>query len=282
LDSCSSISIQKSVQETPLILHGKRHLVGTLTYADDSAPNHIVLLLHGWAGTGIGPHRLLVRIARKAAEMGGVGLRFDFSGRGESEGDPLMLTVDDLIDDSVYVKEWLQQKYPSTPISVCGICSGSNIAIGLATVSHIDKLVLMSALPFTETRSQRKGNKFIAMLKIYLRKAFHISTWKRLLKGEINTKGVKSAIINSSKESLQALKISRRDIFSDFKKLTIPCLFLYGSADPEADQAWSVYEPLMRNNANIKYQFIDGADHNFSTTVWSRMVEESLLEFIHS
>lgn len=46
-----------------------------------------VVLLHGWAGYRTGPHDMLVKTARMLAENGYHCIRFDFRGKGYSQGD---------------------------------------------------------------------------------------------------------------------------------------------------------------------------------------------------
>ena len=48
-----------------------------------------VVFLHGWAGYRAGPHDLLVKIARHLTENGYDCFRFDFRGKGYSQGDRL-------------------------------------------------------------------------------------------------------------------------------------------------------------------------------------------------
>ena len=61
---------------------------------------YAVLFLHGWVGYRAGPHRLFVDLARKLCDDGFICLRFDFAGRGYSEGDREITNLDTAVLDT--------------------------------------------------------------------------------------------------------------------------------------------------------------------------------------
>jgi pimeloyl-ACP methyl ester carboxylesterase len=60
---------------------------------DASHRNPSIVMLHGWSGTRTGPHQMLTRAARAFAADGYRALRFDFAGRGDSDGDTESATL---------------------------------------------------------------------------------------------------------------------------------------------------------------------------------------------
>ena len=91
-----------------------------------------LLLLHGWAGYRIGPHRMLLKLARAATEQGFVTMRFDFRGRGDSGGEPAVTTLSTMVSDTVAAAHVLAEQYHASRVALIGDCSGSEVAIGAA------------------------------------------------------------------------------------------------------------------------------------------------------
>ena len=77
-------------------LHGMLHLP-----ANAPAPHPCVLMLHGFTGTSIEPHRLFVLMARAFAAAGIAALRFDFRGSGQSEGAFSEMTLTRELEDAL-------------------------------------------------------------------------------------------------------------------------------------------------------------------------------------
>jgi pimeloyl-ACP methyl ester carboxylesterase len=92
-----------------------------------------VVTLHGWGGSGAGPHRIFVRLTRALAARGCPGLRFDFGGRGLSDGTAQAVTLDGMIADARAASACLKTHTGCGEIAYVGICSGGNVAIGAAS-----------------------------------------------------------------------------------------------------------------------------------------------------
>ncbi len=260
-------------------------LIGTLALPDPlpTSIRRCVVTIHGWGGPRCGPHRLWVRLGRTLAASGLPALRFDLSGRGESEGSTANACLDDMIADTICAAAWLQNRFPGAEIAYAGICSGGNVAIGAATLAPAARLALLSTLPFAPRSGTAARRKLFAVLGGYMRKALCLETWRRLWRGEISSRGVARTLVASGRESAgeRRLKDSQRDIMSAFASLHIPCLFIYGSADPEAKPAWAHYEAFcQRCGIPAEARFIAGANHNFYSRRWSAEVEELAMAFL--
>ncbi len=277
------VTEQSVIFERPNAPAGPIHLAGTLAMPEDPKTNCSlgVVTVHGWSGTRIGPHRMFVRMSRDLASMGIPVLRFDLSGRGLSSGTAAATDLDGMIADTIAARRFLMEHAGCARVSLCGICSGGNVAIGAATLEPINRLVLISTLPFAPRTGRAAWRKTSAYLKKYAKKAADPETWKRLVRGEINTRGVARTLAQSAKEPDRKLKDSRRDIMSAFARLDTPCLFIYGAADPEADPAWNHYRKFCDEHAiPAQYMVIRNANHNFYSRAWSRQVEEAAARFL--
>lgn len=242
-----------------------------------------VITLHGWGGTRCGPHRIFVRIGRTLAYRGLPTLRFDFSGRGESEGSAQNITLDQMIDDAMAAREFMLSDLGCRSVAFGGICSGGNVAIGAATLGDTSRLALLSTLPFAPRTGGMALTKTCMHLQTYLRKACNVETWKRLLRGEIDTAGVARTLSSSGKETDEdrSLKDSSRDIMKQFGKTPVPSIFIYGGKDPEANAAWDYYRNFCGDHKSpYEYLVIQEANHNFYSRKWSKEVEEALVDFL--
>jgi pimeloyl-ACP methyl ester carboxylesterase len=123
---------------------------GTLAKPEIHADTGIVFV-HGWSGNRTGPHGLLTAVARSAAVNGYPSLRFDFRGRGESEGDGLQSTLVTMADDLVAAARVLLAQTGVRRLVYVGLCSGGNVTIGaLKRLPRADGLVLLSVYPFSD------------------------------------------------------------------------------------------------------------------------------------
>src|SRR5690625_321666 len=70
--------------------NNNEHLIGVIHRTEeDTNERQIrpgVVMLHGFTGNKVGPHRMFVKMAERLSELGIVTLRFDFRGSGDSEG----------------------------------------------------------------------------------------------------------------------------------------------------------------------------------------------------
>ena len=85
-------------------LHGMLHLP-----VNAAAPHPCVLMLHGFTGTSIEPHRLFVLMARAFASAGIAALRFDFRGSGQSEGFFSDMTLTRELEDALAAIKLLEE-----------------------------------------------------------------------------------------------------------------------------------------------------------------------------
>jgi hypothetical protein len=105
--------------------HGMLHLPLGAT-----APVPAVLMLHGFTGQRMEPHRLFVLFSRLLAEHGMASLRFDFRGSGESEGSFDQMTVSRELEDVSAAYTFLGQRPEIDPqrLGLLGLSMGGMMA----------------------------------------------------------------------------------------------------------------------------------------------------------
>jgi uncharacterized protein len=121
-------------------LHGMLHLptVGR-------APHPCVVLLHGFTGQALEPHRLFILMARQLAENGIAAFRFDFRGSGNSEGTFDQMTPTQEVEDTRSALRLLESRadvLDRNRFGILGLSMGGMIAALTVGVENVKSLCL--------------------------------------------------------------------------------------------------------------------------------------------
>ncbi|MCW8130825.1 MAG: alpha/beta fold hydrolase [Planctomycetota bacterium] len=246
-----------------------------------------LLLLPGWSGPRTGPAELLVQLASRLAAGGHTVLRIDLHGRGDSSGAFEAGDLDRMIADASAGYDALRARAPGVPAAVGGICSGGNVALGLASLrpKDIPAAAAFSILPYQPARSKdfdrRRRWKNI---KQYAGKVFRLETWKKLVRGEVNMDRVKKNLGTTEKKAAgeRNPKDSARDIEKELLAWKGRALFVWGGGDEEAPPARAHFEKLHAAGcaAQVRFETIAGANHNFYNRGWREELARLTLSFL--
>lgn len=104
--------------------------------------NVAIVFLHGWAGHRPGPHDMLVKLARKLSANGYDCFRFDFRGKGYSQGCRHQTNNRSMVEDLDAVLYYVNDTLNHPAIVLTGICSGAKLALyytrnGNFPVAHV-------------------------------------------------------------------------------------------------------------------------------------------------
>lgn len=261
------------MNETPVSLpSGEKALRGVLhTPGNGQASGVGVVFLHGWSGCRLGPHRMFVKLARRLCRAGCHCLRFDFAGRGESDGAAAEASINTMIEDAKAAMAFLRAKTGVAPTVLVGICSGSKVAMGtVATVPGVDALVLLSHEPMGAMRrgGDTDARKSRSVLKTYLVKLTRPETWRKILTGRVNTRMVGKAL--SQRESPDEMElVAETGWLKELAAYPGRLLFVYGSNDPATPSARPKYEAFCREHGlEAAFHEVDGANHSFYSLEW--------------
>ena len=251
-----------------------------------------ILLIPGWSGPRCGPADFLVQLARALAQQGHLVARTDLTGRGDATGSFESCDLDKMIDDAGAVLERLADyaAYPKN-IVVGGICSGANVALGVATAKAklVTHTLSYSILPYQPSRSESfERRRRWKNLKNYASKALKPGTWAKLLRGEVQMKKVTQNLTGSEKpataggKSDRNLKDSARDIEKELLDWKGNALFVWGSADEEAALAEKHFRGLHEKGMANKATFhtVANANHNYYSRAWRDELEQVTLKFL--
>jgi len=262
---------------------GENALYGILGLPDGT-PRGGVVLVHGWTGCRMGPHRILVESARHLNALGFAALRFDLSGRGESEGNPFATDLDGMIADTCAALEAIRSRLPhAAPVALWGMCSGGNVALGaLHFAPEVSAVVCWSTYPFQSQRGRGQDLKRTGhFLADYSRKLLRLSTWKRLLRGAVNVRMVLRVLFGHLRGAPRDFDRSPqesardRELVEAIGRYRGRLLFLFGGADPEAADARRMFREFCAEcGVAADFEEIPGANHNFYSLHWKRLAIE--------
>ena len=111
----------------------------------------VVIILHGWIGYCAGPHRVLYELAESLAQKGIATVRFDFIGRGDSDGSFEETTFDVAVETTRNVAEFAAGRWGAANLCMAGMCFGASV--GLRCCELWQKMALWSPLPLGERLS---------------------------------------------------------------------------------------------------------------------------------
>ena len=247
------------------------------------APRGGVLFLHGWSGDRTGPHRLFTRFGRRLAEQGWLCLRPDFVGRGLSDGAAADASIAGMTRDARAALAVLRSRLPTgAPVAIVAICSGCKVALSLAAQEPaLDRLLLWSAESMGSLRSAATGlRKTLQALATYARKLSRPETWKKILRGHVQTGMVTKALTRH--ETRSAAEAAAEDqTLKRFRSFRAPLLFVFGGSDPDAPGSSQAYARFCTAH-RIPHEIhtIPHAGHSYYGEAWTRDLFELSERFL--
>lgn len=238
-----------------------------------------VVFLHGWSGNRQGPHRMFVTLARRLTERGHHCLRFDFRGRGESDGRTEDAKIKTMIADARCAVDFLSAQTPVKRVVLLGICSAGKVAIGEACDDpRVQGLALWSAEAMGYLRGgTAKAHKSLDAVGHYLRKLTSLDTWRKIVTGQVNTRMVRKAVLVDEAPD-QAEMHDESALLDRFRIYRGKVLFIYGGNDPETRIAAGQYVHFCgQHEIPNEFYEIAEANHSFYSLEWERQVMDLTL-----
>jgi dipeptidyl aminopeptidase/acylaminoacyl peptidase len=252
--------------EKPVVFQCRgQQLVGMLHVPEGRERVPAVLLLHGFTGTHIEPHRMFVKLARQLAAVDIASLRFDYRGHGDSAGDFEEFSLQSAVADAVEAVRFLARQKRVAPrrLGVVGLSLGAAITAGLVAREIRDWKALALLAPVAE------GAGILDAL----------STPDAV--GSLTTTGVTDYHGNTV-----GMRFVRQ--FAEMKptreilRARCPVLLLHGSQDETvpADHT-DLYEKALRGaRRQVRKIIIDGADHTFNGHRWEKELLDQTVEWL--
>jgi hypothetical protein len=249
--------------ETPVTFECRgQQIVGMLHVPKGRGRFPAALLLHGFTGTKVEPHRLFVKISRALAEHGIASLRFDFRGAGDSAGDSETMTIRSEVADALEAIKFLarHKRINSRRLAVIGMSLGAAIAAhAVAREKHRVKSMVLIA-PVAEGAG---------------------------ILDDISTPEAVSSLaetgITDHQGNLVGMTFIRQ--FVDMKPLRevvkgqCPVIIVHGGRDETVPAHHAdLYERALQTHKRVvKKVIIHGADHTFNRHIWEqRLITETV------
>ena len=230
-----------------------------------------IVLLHGYTGTRMGDHCILVKAARELCRSGFACLRFDFRGSGESEGEFADITVDSEISDALASIEFLGGfgGIDRERIGLLGMSLGGSVAACVSAGAGVKSLALWSPWAFTDYLVER-GGEVVKDPYVWLPPSFKEAIRK---KGRVDLGGYMRG--KPFFESLAEI-----DPLREIAKYNGPVLLIHGSEDQVVSPTNSefLYDTVKGTRRLI---IIDDADHTFSSTYWESQVIQATRDWFN-
>jgi pimeloyl-ACP methyl ester carboxylesterase len=247
-------------------------------------------------------------MARDLAAEGFPTLRFDFRGRGDSEGTQSAAHIGTMVDDAVSAAAWLRRSAGMDRVILLGVCAGAMVAMGAAPrTESLAGLALWSPPPFhpdpppagnphastAPARPPGGGKKRFQMLQQYAAKLADPRTWAKLAGGQLQPRLILKILMGKAvgRKRAEAPGSSnwagpKPDEILYEKALpgvATPALFIYGSSDPDREEAVPYYTRLREPWADVtRFFVIQGANHSFYSLEWKAEVIRTTLDWIRT
>jgi pimeloyl-ACP methyl ester carboxylesterase len=279
------------MREEALLFGSTKSLVGILTLPPDVASSTrlpAVIFLNAGLVHRVGPHRLYTTMARDLAAMGFVVLRFDFSGIGDSNVRDDHLPFDkSAVSETQEAMNWLSAAKGSERFVLIGLCSGARVALRTACSDpRVVGAVLINAQGGKSSARTYLGR----VARYYTRyswKVFLPITWLKIVTGEIDVRGLSTAVgfqlgVLLGRKGQQA--DGAPDTAAALRRLLIArgvrLLLVYAKGDLGLDYLEEILGDelhQLRVCGNVQLEIISGSNHLF-TLLWT---QEYLLKIVH-
>jgi len=209
---------------------------------------------------------MFVKLARRLVASGCLCHTLDLSGRGDSEGEHhRAASIATMTADARAAFEHLESCAPGAPSLVVAICSGSKVALLLAAAGVKTDLALFSAEPLGALREGRRvaWRKLCHNLKSYAFKLAQPQTWKKLLTGKVQAKGVRSALASTEKPSDAEVR-EETAALKTLRAFKGRILFVFAERDPEAAPSGAAYTAFCNENKiPLELHTVPNTGHSF-------------------
>ena len=246
--------------ETPVTFQvSGTQVVGILHLAEASTNRPgAVLLMHGFTGTKVEPHRIFVKTARLLAKAGFTALRFDFRGWGDSGGDSEDSSISTMIEDSRAAADFVAKHagVDNGRIGFLGFSTGGAVAaLAAAQDSRVGTLALWNPVadgtPIIQGLMSKQHVDQIGTRG----KADHMGNW------------VSHRFIQEFTSMKPAFALATRPV---------PTLLIQAANDVSvpSSQIEQYQQALSASQVRCEKLVIPNADHIFSSIPWEQQVME--------
>ncbi|WLR57185.1 alpha/beta fold hydrolase [Mesobacillus subterraneus] len=250
------------MQEAVSLIHNKQVMRGMahLPFMDQKEVP-AVILLHGFTGSKLEPHRFFLKISRHLESLGIASFRFDFLGSGESDGKFEDMTVLKELSEAETILEYVRShpRIHGEKVIVLGFSMGGFV-VSLLAGEHpekIEKLILLAP-----AGSMAEEVKVIVKNSTYIKEESAYDIGGDLI----------------GKEFIEELNTI--DVWEVAKRYKGDVLLIHGSNDQAVSMKDSIKYQEKCYQEQAKLHIVAGADHTFNSYHWEKEVIENICHFV--
>ena len=286
------------MREEAFVFGAAGSLVGVIT--DPALPQQsselpAIILLNSGIVHRVGLNRLHVKLARILAPMGFVGMRFDFSGIGDSPARQNNVPFQkSAIGETQEAMNHLGLTRGFDRFILMGICSGAGIALQTACIDpRVVGVVSINCRGYLDGanvgfNAQIRNR---ALLRHYRRIAFsssfRVKNWLKAITGKVNYRSIIGALGRQLQNffpvrNSQTAAGIEHPFKSDLRSLIhrrVAMLFIHAEGDEGLDYVQMILgadAERWQDSKNFRLEIIQGANHTFAL-LWS---QEKLLQIV--
>lgn len=270
------------MSEEALVFGRDRSLVGVLSRPDGPADLSRPALIAVNAGLvhRVGPQRLHVGLLRRMATLGFTGLRFDFSGVGDSlpRRDLLPYTRSALEEvgeamDAVTARTGIER------FCILGLSSGALVAMAAAGVDpRVAGVCMLNPHGFGTSSVWGEHVEMLHVSREYTRNLVSLRSWAKLLSGRTNYRRMFEAVRqrlagpSGARAELQAVAAGARPVLTHFFSRRVPTLMLFSQHDRSRRNFDEILGPGWHKGLDqrIEVAEIIGANHTLAAPAHQR------------
>lgn len=284
-------------EEEVSFINGDATLKGTLTLPGNYSQDTPVVVMITGSGLQnrdeeVFDHKPFAVIADVLAREGIASLRYDDRGFGESTGDPVNCTTEDLKNDALAGINLLRKRFKK--VGVLGHSEGGTIAFMLAADKNADFIISLAGMVISGKETLMQQNQLALSEAGYSKET--VNEYCRLLSKIFDNNDTSINEINSSnlpvdlKKNLQIVKQQTQtpymsyfislDLRDILKKINCPVLALNGTKDKQVfykDNLDALQKGLNPNKKN-HIQSFDGLNHLFQHCNTGSITEYATIE----
>lgn len=234
------------------------HIATTIHHqTGDFMNKRVILICHGFIGNRVGVDRLFVKAARFFESYDYTIVRFDYLGCGESEGVYVKNGLDDLLDQTKEVYQFIQKTLNPVSIHMIGHSLGGAVTSILAPLLNPDTITLWApvAYPFSNIVSIVGEQRYVEALK----------------SGETDYSGF-------SLPTIFFRSLAKYHPLETIKTYQNKAFLIHGSEDEDIP----LLHGLQYGKEKVETVVLENANHTFSNGIHQQYLYERTIEWLSS
>lgn len=267
-----------SVNEQAVRFGRENPLVGVVTEpapSERTEPPPACLFLNAGLVHHVGPNRLYVTLARWLAASGFLGLRFDFSGVGDSAARADHMPFDrSAVIETREAMDWLSGARSVDRFILTGICSGATFSLQAASLDpRVVGVVLINFQGAVESEVRSFVAERSEARHVWQVSLFSARSWAKLLTGRADYRGIARTVGTKLGDVLTRRRRLLPQAEADLARVRgllergVRVLAVYSAGDPGWDYlGFALGDRVGREGAgaNLSVVTVPGADHTFT------------------